>query len=134
VSFPGAEAQSVTQAAIVNERTGQVVASSVEIASTRRARRKGLLGREGVAPGAALVITPCNAVHTFGMRFPIDVAFVDASGVVRKVVRGLAPWRIALSPRAAAVIEVAAGGLSESLIRPGDRVAVVPTRGDPAGM
>ncbi len=123
--FPGTT-DATKQAALVNARTGATVATVVEVASTSRARRRGLLGRDGLAPGSALVITRCNAVHTVGMRFVIDVAFVDAAGCVRKVVQRLPPWRMAMSPRAVAAIEFAAGQLGEGAVRPGDRLALVP--------
>jgi uncharacterized membrane protein (UPF0127 family) len=110
--------------AIVNERTGRVLASTVEVARTSAARRRGLLGRRGLPREAALVLSRCNAVHTIGMRFPIDVAFVDASGRVRKIVRELAPWRLAVSPFASVTIEFAAGSLGQQVVAVGDRLIV----------
>ncbi len=116
---------------IVNERTGCVLASSVEVAQTSQARRRGLLGRDRLAPDAALVISRCNAVHTIGLRFAIDVAFVDARGRVRKIVRDLPPWRMAMSPLASSVIEFAAGVLAPELVIVGDRLTVDHTAGAP---
>jgi uncharacterized membrane protein (UPF0127 family) len=110
---------------LLNERTGQSVATTLEIASTSAERRRGLLGRDGLAPGAALVITRCNAVHTIGMRFAIDVAFVDSRGRVRKIVRALRPWRMACSPLASNAIEFAAGEL-DGRLQVGDRVQMLP--------
>jgi len=107
---------------LVNARTDQPVASTVEIASTRATRRKGLLGRDSLAAGSALVLTPCNAVHTVGMRFPIDVVFIDSKGLVRKIVQGLPPWRMAVSPLSRATIELAAGQLASEMLRVGDRL------------
>lgn len=60
-------------------RDGTVLAS-LEVASTREARRRGLLGREGIE--GALLIRPARSVHTLGMRFPIDVAHLAADGTV----------------------------------------------------
>ena len=65
---------------LVDERTGTTVASAVEIADTSATRRRGLLGRDGLDPSAALIIVPCSSVHTFFMRFAIDVVFVDRGG------------------------------------------------------
>ena len=59
-----------------------------------------------------MIIAPCNSIHTFFMRFPIDAAFVDRQGVVLKASTELVPWRIALSLRAFAVIELPAGTLA----------------------
>ena len=62
--------------ALVNERTGSVVAETLETAFDSGTRRRGLLGRDDLPAGSALVLAPCNAVHTVRMRFPIDVVFV----------------------------------------------------------
>ena len=105
---------------LVNARTGGTVASVVEIAATRVDRRHGLLGRDALDLSAALILAPCAAVHTVFMRFPIDVVFVDRDGHVRTIVRNLQPWRIAVSPRAYATVEMAAG-VERDLI-PGDRL------------
>jgi len=108
--------------ALKNSRSGAVIASSVELAMTSAERRRGLLGRDSMAPDSAIVITRCNAVHTFWMRFAIDVAFVDSSGTVKKVVEGLSPWRIAGTLFASTVIEFPAGTLKNGVLQVGDRV------------
>ena len=108
--------------ALMNSRSGAVIASSVELAMTSAERRRGLLGRDGMAPDSAIVITRCNAVHTFWMRFTIDVAFIDSSGTVKKVVEGLVPWRIAGTLFASTVIEFPAGALKNGALQVGDRV------------
>jgi uncharacterized membrane protein (UPF0127 family) len=74
------------------------------------ARLVGLLGQRALPPDQALLITPCNNVHTFFMRFAIDVVFIDPAGVVLAIVPHLAPWRIAAARRAHACLELAAGG------------------------
>ena len=107
---------------LLNARTETALADSVELATTSAERRKGLLGRDAMTPGSALVITRCNAVHTFWMRFPIDVAFVDSAGIVKKVVEDLAPWRMAGALFASTVIEFPAGTLKDGVLRVGDRV------------
>src|SRR5579871_5329702 len=106
---------------LVNERTGTVVADHVELATTRAARRRGLLGRDTLPPTAAFVLSPCFSVHTAFMKFPLDVLFVDSDSVVRRVVQ-MPPWRIAVDPRARVVIEMAAGVPRD--VRVGDRVAM----------
>jgi uncharacterized membrane protein (UPF0127 family) len=102
-------------------RSGVVLASSVELAMTSAERRRGLLGRESMEPHSALVITRCAAVHTFWMRFPIDVVFVDSSGTVKKIVAGLGPWRMTGALFASTAIEFPAGTLKDAL-QVGDRV------------
>jgi len=116
---------------LINERTSMAVASIVELAVTRAARRRGLLG-DALDVSAGMMLAPCVSVHTAFMRFPIDVVFVDRDGVVRKIVRDLKPWRIAASPRAYAAIELAAG--IERDIAPGDRLFLAGAGpGAPAG-
>ena len=111
---------------LINERTGEVIADLVEVARTRRQRRRGLLGRDGLARGSALVLTPCNAIHTVGMRFPIDVAFVDRHGRVRRIVRQLPPARISVCLSAKTTIECPSGQLEEIRLQVGDQIKLVP--------
>lgn len=111
---------------LMNARTSCAVADEVEVALSRNARRKGLLGRDGLAPFSAMVLAPCAAVHTMFMRFAIDVVFVDADGRALRVVPGLAPWRAAMSPMAHAVIELPAGTLASREVAVGDPLYLVP--------
>jgi uncharacterized membrane protein (UPF0127 family) len=109
---------------LVNERTGAVVAETLETAFDSDTRRRGLLGRDDLAVGAALVLAPCNAVHTFRMRFPIDVVFAARDGRVTKIVRRLAGWRAAASFSAFATIELRAGAVDDGDLVVGDRLVV----------
>ncbi len=109
-----------------NVSTHRVIANQLLTAFDSRSRRQGLLGREGLSSGSALVIAPSNAVHTFFMRFPIDILFVRRDGTVIKVRSAVRPWRIAAALRAFAVIELAAGSLAQSNTTAGDRVICRP--------
>jgi uncharacterized protein len=73
------------------------------------ARLGGLLALPRLRENQALVLAPCNSVHTFFMRYAIDVVFVDKQGRVLKLVEHLAPWRAAGCWRAHAAVELAAG-------------------------
>jgi uncharacterized protein len=106
---------------ISNARTGELIASAVEIADTRAKRRRGLLGRERLDPCAALVLTPCFMIHTLSMRFAIDVIFLNSEGVVVKVVERMEPGRIAIA-RARSVVELAAGTVAARGVAIGDRI------------
>ncbi len=111
-------------------RDGQVLAS-VEVAGSGRARRRGLLGRDGIE--GALVLRPCRSVHTVGMRFPIDVAFVGRDG---KVLRTLTMSRHRVGrpvPRAAYVVEAEAGAFARWALKPGDVVELRLSDGDGRG-
>jgi uncharacterized membrane protein (UPF0127 family) len=113
----------------MNSRAGQRVASAVELALTRSARRRGLLHRTALDPAAALLLAPCAAVHTAFMRFAIDVIFVDRAGRVRRIVRRLQPWRIAASRHAYATVEMAAGALDSRDVAVGDHLYLETTDG-----
>lgn len=119
---------------LVNERTGQLVASEVELAATRRARRQGLLGRDRLDSDAALLLAPCCSIHTAFMKFAIDVAFVDRQGQVIRFVRDMQPWKIAISLRAHAAIEFPAGALRSRDVKIGDRLYVRPLFDTAAGV
>ena len=94
----------------------------VEVAATRAQRRRGLLGRDGIE--GVFVLAPCRQVHTIGMRFPIDVAFCDRSGVVLRMVT-LRPGRVARPVwRARFVLEAEAGAWARWGLRCGDVVRV----------
>jgi uncharacterized protein len=110
--------------ALQNIETGGIVAAKLEAAFDSPARRRGLLGRTSLEPDVAFVIAPSNAVHTFFMKFPIDIIFVRRDGRVTNVRPAVAAWRLALSPWAFAVIEMAVGGADG--VRVGDRLQVVP--------
>lgn len=107
---------------LVNARTGETIASAVEVAATRAERRRGLLGRDAIGVGAALMIAPCRAIHTAHMRFAIDAIFVNRDGRVLKIAADIVPWRIAIAPRAHAVIEMAAGSVASHDVRVGDEI------------
>ena len=109
---------------LVNERTGSVVAETLETAFDSTSRRRGLLGRDGLADGSALVLAPCNTIHTVRMRFPIDVVFVARNGRVTKIVRRLPAWRAAASFAAFATIEFRAGTIESTDLVIGDRLVV----------
>jgi uncharacterized protein len=108
-----------------NTRTDRLIAESVVPAFESDARRKGLLGRDSFEKGSAMVIAPSNAVHTFFMRFPIDLLFVRRNGGVVKVRRNVPPWRAVASLWAYSVIELPAGTLGVDDVRVGDVLTVV---------
>jgi hypothetical protein len=108
-----------------NVDTGVVVADNVAVASTHAERAVGLLSRSGLEPGEGLWIVPCRGVHTWGMRFTIDVIALDESGVVVDQVSGLKPWRMRLPRRGTAgVLELPSGALAASGTTLGHRIAL----------
>ena len=94
------------------------VLASAECATTRSERRRGLLGREQI--DGALLIDGCRWVHTIGMKFPIDVAYLDADGLVVKTVQ-MPRHRVGFPvPHARQVVEAQAGAFSRWGVRVGD--------------
>jgi uncharacterized membrane protein (UPF0127 family) len=100
------------------------VAASLEPAFDSASRKRGLLGRDALPPGHALIIAPSNMVHTFFMRFPIDVVFAARDGRVLKVRANVPARRIVAALRAFAVIEMAANEVGRSDTKAGDRLVV----------
>ncbi len=97
------------------------------------ARMKGLIGRttENFGPGTGLWIQPSQGVHTIGMSFPIDVAYVDRDGKIIKLYHELAPFRVAaLTFRARSVLELPAGTLARTRTEVGDMLEITPASVD----
>ena len=111
--------------ALMSSDASVPLASRVEIAVSRRARRRGLLGRMRLDANEALILVPCAAIHTMFMRFPIDVIFVNREGRAVRIVSRMRPWRIAVCTTARGVIELAAGTVERRDIRVGDIVRLV---------
>lgn len=104
---------------------GLVLADRVTVASRRLDRAVGLLGRSHLDAGEALWITPCHGVHTWFMRFTIDVIAMDADGVIVDAVPMLKPWRMRLPrPGSHSVLELAAGTLLTAPVKIGHRLQI----------
>jgi uncharacterized protein len=117
---------------VMNRTKGLILADRAQRASTFLQRLVGLLGRAHLPVGEALLIAPCNSVHTFFMRMSIDVAFLDADGVIVKQLDALPPWRAtAVYRRARSVLELPAGTLQASGTREGDQLGFDPVEGAP---
>ena len=111
---------------LIHERSGRAVVEDLEIARRMFSRMRGLLGRASLPPNGGMLIERCASIHTFFMRFPLDVVFLDADFTVRKVVRGLRPWRLAAALGASHVVELPAGRLAEVPVAAGDKLVVMP--------
>jgi uncharacterized membrane protein (UPF0127 family) len=102
------------------------LAECVEVADHGATRRKGLLGRDGLPDGEGLWIVPCESVHTFWMKFPIDLVYLDRSKKVKKVRSGVPPWRLSACLSAHSVLEFASGTVNRTQTKPGDRLEFFP--------
>ena len=112
---------------------GQVVCEQCHVADSPWPRMRGLLGRRGLESGEGLLLRPTGSVHTFFMRFPIDVVFLSREGEVLKVAQALPPWRTAGARRAKAALELAADEAERREIRVGTRLDLSVLAGSGSG-
>jgi uncharacterized protein len=108
---------------VVNRTRGVLLADKVRTASTFRSRFVGLLGTAAIGEDEGLWIVPCRSVHTLGMRYPIDVAFLDERGIVVGILEGLPPNRVGrVFRKARGALELRSGVLAATGTSPGDRL------------
>lgn len=116
----GSETSHEIRMQVVNRTRQVTIASDLSVAKTSAQRRRGLLGREWLPHGGGLWISPCESVHTVGMRFPIDLVYLDRDNRVRKTRNHVRPWRISACFSAHSVIELRAGTNAATGTREGD--------------
>ncbi len=117
---------------IRNIDRGTELANQAAVAETSAARRTGLLRHSSLPHGSGLWIVPCEGIHTFGMKFPIDVVFLDRKLKVLKTARNLKPWRISLCLAAHSVLELPSGTLEATATRRGDQLEFEEREATPA--
>lgn len=108
-----------------NSTRNSVLAECADVADTSAKRQKGLLGRDSLSAGLGLWIIPCEAVHTCGMRFPIDVLYLDRKKRVRKLRSAMVPWRFSICLLAHSVLELPAGVIEQTGTQRGDQLNLV---------
>jgi len=109
------------------KRDGSILVPRLEVATSFWARAKGLLGRRELPVGSALWIKPCNSVHTFFMKFPIDLIFLDRDLRVVKTHANVPAGRLTLPLwSATSVVELPAGVLAGLNVQPGEQLHVDP--------
>ncbi len=111
---------------ILNQAKNTTLARKAIYARAYFSRLKGLLGRQNLQPDEALIIQPCNSVHTFFMRFPIDCLFLDKNNIVVRVVPCLLPFHLAFCAAACSVIELPAGSIAASATEKGNPISFLP--------
>ena len=107
-----------------NQTRNALLGDAVEIADTSGKRRVGLLRHERLEPGTGLWIVPCESVHTFFMKFPIDLVYVDKKHKVKKVRHAVPPWRLSACFTAHSVLELPAGTVEKTGTVAGDELLI----------
>ena len=110
---------------IVNSSQQTILVERLNIAQSFFRRLKGLLGTTYFPPGDGLLIQPCNSVHTFLMRYPIDVLFLNYASKVVKVVENMTPGQVATARKSSSVLELPAGTIAATATRAGDQLHIV---------
>jgi hypothetical protein len=111
---------------LINQTKNTVLAEDVALADTPLKRIKGLLGRKDFHRGQALIIKPCNSIHTFFMRFPIDALFVDKNYKIIQALSSLRPFSLTrIYFKADLVIELRSGAIKDSLTGVGDQLSTM---------
>ena len=109
---------------VTNATRGIVLGETVDVADTSAKRRTGLLKHTSLEPGQGLWIVPCEGVHTWFMKFAIDVVFLNKKRQVVKVRKSMGRWRMAMSLRAHSVLELPAGTLERTGTQKGDQLVL----------
>ena len=109
-----------------NLTRGTVVGDAIDIADTSAKRRTGLLKHTGLNAGEGLWIVPCESVHTFFMKFALDLVYLDRRHVVRKAVTNVVPWRMSVCLSAHPIVELPVGAIAASGTVKGDQLAMEP--------
>jgi uncharacterized membrane protein (UPF0127 family) len=107
-----------------NQTRNAILGDAVEVADTSAKRRVGLLKHERLEPGTGLWIMPCESVHTFFMKFPIDLVYLDKKRKVRKVRHAVPAWRMSAGFIAPSIIELPAGTVEKTGTQPGDELSI----------
>lgn len=109
-----------------NRTRNSTLGDAVELADTSAKRRTGLLRHTGLKPGEGLWIVPCESVHTFFMKFAIDLVYIDKAKKVRKVRSAVPPWRLSACLSAHSILELPPGTVEQTGTRPGDELLIEP--------
>ena len=107
-----------------NQTRATVLAQAADVADSSAKRRTGLLKHERLAPGEGLWIVPCESVHTFFMKFPIDLVYLDREHKVRKVRNAVPAWRLSACLSAHSILELPAGVVKETGTEVGDKLDI----------
>lgn len=108
---------------VMNASKNIVLVDNCRTADTFISRFLGLMGKPCLPSDSGLVITPCNSIHMFFMRFPLDVVFVDRNNTVVSLVENIKPWRVSgIAKKARSAIELTSGTIKRTQTEIGDKL------------
>lgn len=111
---------------VIISSTKRILVGNLTVADSFFTRMKGLLGRNSLAHGSGLWLKPCNSVHTFCMKFAIDIVFLDKEYRVIEIIEALKPNRMTVIYRnAATVLELSSGSAAEAKLAQGDYLEII---------
>lgn len=109
---------------VVNRSRGTLLGNRIHLVDSWPGRLRGYLGRQEPQPGEGMLLVRCNAVHMYGLDFPLDLIFLSKNGEVVETIEDLRPWRrTSRIDSAQFALEVPTGSIEASYTRPGDRFA-----------
>jgi uncharacterized membrane protein (UPF0127 family) len=109
---------------VINHENKRIIASNIEVAGSFFPRMRGLLGRKTLSAGEGMLLWPCNAIHCFGMRFPIDAIFLEHQYRVTHIKENLTPYSLASDRQASGVLELKAGESRKHGLKVGDQLII----------
>jgi uncharacterized membrane protein (UPF0127 family) len=109
---------------IINRTKGTTIADAARRAANFLARGRGLMLAPPLPEGGGLVLEPCNSIHMFFMRYPLDILFLNKEGAVVFMYKGIKPWRVGRVVRGARMaVELPVGTIEESKTELGDQIS-----------
>jgi len=112
------------QVSVRNRTRGTVLGDAITRADTSATRRTGLLKHDRLDPGTGLWIVPCESVHTFFMKFAIDLVYIDRQHKVKKVRHAVGPWRMSACLSAHSILELPPGTARQTGTVAGDQLEI----------
>ncbi len=110
---------------IKNVTKGTKLASSAKVASNFSSRLFGLMFKKNIRDEEALIFYQAPSIHTFFMRFPIDILFLGRQMKVKRIVCGLRPWRLSVCWGASTTIELPSGKIRQTKVQVGDKITII---------
>lgn len=111
---------------VKNETKGTILAQNISVANNFIKRFSGLMFKENLPPGTGLLIDPCNSIHMFFMRFPLDVVFIDEDQNVVHLIENILPWKCSkIIWKSHSVLELPIGTIRNTFTKIGDKLKLI---------